>query len=151
MPTASEARMIPLQPMQALSMNDRQKVLPAYTITPLSRKTVVNVAVKDDLGFRVVPRDMEVDGYMVRTMRGDSIFVTQEELVRMKLDRNLVPMVMEGGDDTTVAMQQTAGAQLNEQQQKALDIFTQLVNNNPDFVDKLLGMANAPQGEETQE
>ena len=148
MPTASEARVIPMQPMQALSMNDRQKVLPAYTITPLKRKTVVNVAVKDELGFRVVPREQEVDGYMVRTMRGDSIFVTQEELVRMKLDRNLVPMVMEGGDDTTVAMQQTAGAQLNEQQQKALDIFTQLVNNNPDFVDKLLGMANAPQDEQ---
>lgn len=144
----AEARILPLQPMQALSMDDQRKVLPAYTVTPLKRETVVNVAVKDDLGFRVVPRKQEVDGYMVRTMRGDSIFVTHEELVRMKLDRNLVPMVLDGGDDTTVAVQQTAGAQLNEQQQRALDVFTQLVENNPDFVNKLLAMTEQQPQEE---
>ena len=129
----AQARIVPLQPMQALSMDDRNKVLPAYTVTPLSRKMIVNKAVKDELGFRSVPEERVVDGFMVRTLRGDSIFVLQEDIIRMKLDRNLVPMVVEGGDDTPVAMQQV-GAALSDQQKLALAAVEQLLARDPNIV-----------------
>ena len=79
----------PTQTQQAFSMEQKQKAVPAYTVEPMKRKTVVNRTVKDEIGFRVVPTDVEVEGYMVRTLRGDSAFVTHDDLVRMKLDKNL--------------------------------------------------------------
>lgn len=125
------------KPMQALSMEQKQKAVPAYTVEPMKRKTVVNRTVKDEIGFRVVPTDVEVDGYMVRTLRGDSAFLTHDDLVRLKLDRNLVPLYLEGGDDTPVGMQQQNAALTNKQKQ-TLDILTRLVESDPNIVDKLL-------------
>jgi hypothetical protein len=123
--------------MQALSMDQKQKAVPAYTVEPMKRKTVVNRTVKDEIGFRVVPTDVEVDGYLVRTLRGDSVFVTREDLVRMKLDKNLVPLFIEGGDDTPVGVQQSNAA-LNNRQKQALDAMTRLIESDPNIVDRLL-------------
>ena len=123
--------------MQSLSMEERQKVQPAYTVTPLTRELMQTVAVKDELGFRTVQKKTEVEGYMVRTLRNDSIFVTHEELVRMKLDRNLVPMVVSGGDDNAVAMQENNPA-LSKDQQQALEVMMKLVAQNPSLVSQLL-------------
>jgi len=129
--------------MQSLSMEERQKVLPAYTVTPLKRELMTTVAVKDDLGFRTVQKKVEIDGYMVRTLRNDSIFVTHDELVRMKLDRNLVPMVVAGGDDNPVAMQENNPA-LSQDQQQALDVLMKLVAQNPSLVSQLLNEKAGP-------
>ena len=125
------------KPMQALSMEDKKKAVPAYTIEPLKRKTIVNRTVKDEIGFRVVPTEVDVEGYMVRTLRGDSVFLTHEDVVRMKLDKNLVPLFIEGGDDTPVGMQQMNAA-LSEKQRTALDVLTKLVENDPSLVERLL-------------
>ena len=125
----------------AFTMDESKKPVPAYTIEPMTRKTVVNRTVKDEIGFRVVPTDVEVEGYMVRTLRGDSVFVTHEDLVRMKLDRNLVPMLIEGGDDTPVGMQQNAA--LSGKQQQALEAVTKLLEANPKLVDQLLAQPQA--------
>jgi hypothetical protein len=124
--------------MQALSMDQKQKAVPAYTVEPMKRKTVVNRTVKDEIGFRVVPTEVEVDGYIVRTLRGDSVFVTHEDLVRMKLDKNLVPLFMEGGDDTPVGVQ-PVNAALDKRQKQALDAMTRLIESDPNIIDKLLG------------
>jgi hypothetical protein len=121
----------------AFSMEEHKKPVPAYTIEPMKRKTVVNRTVKDEIGFRVVPTDIEVEGYMVRTLRGDSAFISHDDLVRMKLDRNLVPLLIEGGDDTPVGMQQ-ANAALSAKQKSALDVLTKLIETNPNAVEKLL-------------
>jgi hypothetical protein len=126
------------RPMQALSMDQKQKAVPAYTIEPMKRHTVVNRTVKDEIGFRIVPTDVTIDGYMVRTLRGDSVFLTHEEVVRQKLDRNLIPLLVDGGDDTPVGMQQ-ANAALSTKQKQALDTITQLLETDPALVDKLLG------------
>jgi len=126
------------QTQQAFSMEQKQKAVPAFTVEPIKRKTVVNRTVKDEIGFRIVPTDVEVDGYMVRTLRGDSVFVTHEDLVRLRLDKNLVPLYMEGGDDTPVGMQH-ANAALTNKQKQTLDILTRLVEGDPNIVDKLLG------------
>ena len=128
------------KPMQALSMEQKQRAVPAYTVEPLKRKTIVNRTVKDEIGFRIVPTEVEVDGYMVRTLRGDSVFVTHEDLVRMKLDKNLVPLYLEGGDDTPVGVQQQNAA-LTSKQKQTLDILTRLVESDPNIVDKLLASA----------
>jgi hypothetical protein len=142
--------------MQSLSMEERQKVLPSYTVTPLTREVMSTVAVKDELGFRTVQKKIEVEGYMVRTLRNDSIFVTHEELVRMKLDRNLVPMVVAGGDDAAVAMQENNPA-LSKDQRQALDVLMKLVEQNPSLVSQLLnakadgGDKPAPADEEPEE
>jgi hypothetical protein len=93
--------------------------------------------VKDEIGFRIVPTDVIVDGYMVRTLRGDSVFLTHEDIVRMKLDRNLIPLVAEGGDDTPLGMQQ-ANAALSTKHQQALDAVTKLLENDPNVIEKLL-------------
>ena len=37
----------------AYSMDERKKPVPAYTIEPMKRKTVVNRTVKDEIGFRI--------------------------------------------------------------------------------------------------
>lgn len=129
-------------PMQALSMEERQKVLPAYTVTPLQRKIIRNIAIKDELGFRSVPKEEVIDGYMVRTLRGDSVFVTHDELVRMKLDKNLVPMVVDGGDDTAVAMQSNHPA-LSDQQRNTLDMLSKLVERDPALLERLLTLGEA--------
>lgn len=126
-----------LKSMQALSMEERQKVLPAYTVTPLTREVMSTVAVKDELGFRTVQKKTEINGYMVKTLRNDSIFVTHDELVRMKLDRNLVPMVVAGGDDNPVAMQEN-NPKLSQQQNDALNILMKLVEQNPSLVEQLV-------------
>jgi hypothetical protein len=130
--------------MQALTMDPQKRPVPAYTIEPMKRKTVVNRTIKDEIGFRVVPTDIEVDGYMVRTLRGDSVFVTHEEVVRMRLDKNLVPLYFEGGDDTPAGVQpQTAS--LSNKQQKTLDVLTQLLEKDSNLLDKLmLHMEPAP-------
>jgi hypothetical protein len=125
------------KPMQALSMDEKRKAVPAYTIEPMKRKTVVNRTVKDEIGFRIVPTDVEVEGYMVRTLRGDSVFLMHDDVVRMKLDRNLVPLLMEGGDDTPVGMQQ-ANAAISTKQKQALDTITKLLESDPNVLDKLL-------------
>lgn len=142
--------------MQALSMEERQKVLPAYTVTPLKRELMSTIAVKDELGFRTVQKKIEVDGYMVKTLRNDSIFVTHDELVRMKLDRNLVPMVVQGGDDAIVAVQENNPA-LSQDQRQALDVLMRLVAQNPSLVSQLLnqkaegGEPQTPQPDEDEE
>jgi hypothetical protein len=125
------------KPMQALSMEQQRKAVPAYTLEPMQRRTVVNRTVKDEIGFRIVPTDVIVDGYMVRTLRGDSVFLTHEDIVRMKLDRNLIPLVAEGGDDTPLGMQQ-ANAALSTKHQQALDAVTKLLENDPNVIEKLL-------------
>jgi hypothetical protein len=125
------------EPMQALSMEERRKTVPAYTIEPMQRKTVVNRTVKDEIGFRIVPTDVVVDGYMIRTLRGDSVFLTHEDVVRMKLDRNLVPLLVEGGDDTPVGMQQVNAA-ISSKHKQALDTISKLLESDPKIVDKLL-------------
>lgn len=125
------------RPMQAMSMEQTQRAVPAYTLEPIKRTTTINKAVKDEIGFRVVPTVVEVEGYMVRTLRGDSVFVTQDEVVRLKLDRNLVPLVMDGGDDTTVGVV-PANASLSTKHQQALDILSKLVENDPSLVERLL-------------
>jgi len=125
------------RPMQALSMEQQRKAVPAYTIEPMKRHSVVNRTVKDEIGFRIVPTDVVVDGYMVRTLRGDSVFLTHEDIVRMKLDRNLIPLVAEGGDDTPLGMQQSNAA-LSTKHQQALDAVTKLLENDPNVIEKLL-------------
>jgi hypothetical protein len=127
------------RPMQALSMDQKQKAVPAYTIEPMKRHTVVNRTVKDEIGFRIVPTDVVVEGYMVRTLRGDSVFLTHEEVVRQKLDRNLIPLLMDGGDDTPVGMQQ-ANAALSSKHQQALDAVTKLLESDPNVIEKLLAV-----------
>jgi len=126
------------RPMQAMSMDERKRPVPAYTIEPVKRTTTVNRTVKDDIGFRVVPTVVELEGYMVRTLRGDSVFLTHEDALRMKLDRNLVPMLLEGGDDTPVGMVQANGG-LSDRQKQALEAVTKLLEGDPDIVNKLLG------------
>ena len=135
------------QKQAAYSMDERKKPVPAYTVEPLKRKTVVNRTVKDEIGFRVVPTEVEVEGYMVRTLRGDSVFLSHEDVVRMKLDRNLVPLLIEGGDDTPVGMQQV-GAALSDKQKSALDVLTKLVESDPTLVEKLLASKEPEQVEE---
>jgi hypothetical protein len=125
------------KPMQALSMDDKRKAVPAYTIEPMKRKSIVNRTVKDEIGFRIVPTDVEVDGYMVRTLRGDSVFLTHDDVVRMKLDRNLIPLLVDGGDDTPVGMQ-PANAALSTKHQQALDAVAKLLESDPNVIDKLL-------------
>jgi hypothetical protein len=126
------------KPMQALTMDERKRPVPAYTIEPMRRHTVVNRTVKDEIGFRIVPTDVEIEGYMVRTLRGDSVFLTHEDALRMKLDRNLVPLLVDGGDDTPVGMVQ-ANSQLSDRQKQALEAVTKLLEGDPDIVNKLLG------------
>ena len=133
------------RPMQALTMDEQRKAVPAYTVEPMKRKTVVNRTVKDEIGFRVVPTEIEVEGYMVRTLRGDSVFLQHADIVRMKLDRNLVPLLYEGGDDTPVGMQ-PVGAALSSKQKQALDVVTQLLESDPAIIEKLLAAR-----EQTQE
>jgi hypothetical protein len=130
---------------QAFTMDAKQKAVPAYTVEPMKRRTIVNRTVKDEIGFRVVPTEVEVEGYMVRTLRGDSAFLSQGDLERLKLDRNLVPLFMEGGDDTPVGMQQ-GNAALDKRQKQALDAMTRLIESDPNIVDKLLASS-----EQTQE
>src|SRR5262245_13817173 len=134
------------KPMQALSMDEQRKPVPAYTIEPMTRATVVNRTVKDELGFRVVPTDGLVEGYLVRTLRGDSVFLTHEDLVRMKLDRNLVPLLYEGGDDTPVGMQQNSAA-LTDKQSAALEAVTRLLETDPNIVDRILNVVTKPEEE----
>lgn len=133
------------RPMQALTMDEQRKAVPAYTVEPMKRKTVVNRTVKDEIGFRVVPTEVEIEGYMVRTLRGDSVFLQHADIVRMRLDRNLVPLLYEGGDDTPVGMQ-PANAALSSKQKQALDLVTQLLESDPKMVEKLLAAR-----EQTQE
>jgi hypothetical protein len=114
--------------------------IPAYTVEPMKRKTIVNRTVKDEIGFRVVPTEIEVEGYMVRTLRGDSAFLSQGDLERLKLDRNLVPLYMEGGDDTVVGVQQQSAALSNKQKQ-TLDVLTQLLEKDPKLLDKMLAVS----------
>jgi len=128
---------------QSFSMEQKQKAVPAYTVEPMKRRTVVNRTVKDDIGFRVVPTDVEIEGYMVRTLRGDSVFMTQGDLERLKLDRNLVPLYMEGGDDTVVGVQQQSAALSNKQKQ-TLDVLTQLLEKDPQLLDKMLLASTKP-------
>ena len=133
----------PTQTQQAFSMEQKQKAIPAYTVEPMKRKTIVNRTVKDEIGFRVVPTEIEVEGYMVRTLRGDSAFLSQGDLERLKLDRNLVPLYMEGGDDTVVGVQQQSAALSNKQKQ-TLDILTQLLEKDPKLLDKMLLASTEP-------
>jgi hypothetical protein len=125
------------RPMQAMSMDERKRAVPAYTIEPLKRKTIISRAIKDEIGFRVVPTEVEVDGYLVRTLRGDSVFLSQDEVARMRLDRNLIPLFYEGGDDTPAGVQ-SVNAALSNKQKLALDAMTQLIESNPNIVDQLL-------------
>jgi hypothetical protein len=125
------------KPMQAFSMEQKSKAVPAYTLEPQARTITVNRTVKDEIGFRVIPTQVEISGYMVRTLRGDSVFVSQDEVTRLKLDRNLVPLVMEGGDDTPMGAVQ-ANAALSSKHQQALDILSKLVENDPQLVERLL-------------
>jgi hypothetical protein len=133
--------------MQALTMDENRKPVPAYTIEPMTRKTVVNRTVKDDIGFRVVPTEEVVQGYMVRTLRGDSAFLRHEDVVRLKLNRNLIPLLIEGGDDTPVGMQQNNVA-LSDKQKQALDALTKLIESDPTLVDRLLASKEEPVEEE---
>jgi len=133
--------------MQALTMDENRKPVPAYTIEPMTRKTVVNRTVKDDIGFRVVPTEEVVEGYMVRTLRGDSAFLRHEDVVRLKLNRNLIPLLIEGGDDTPVGMQQNNVA-LSDKQKQALDALTKLIESDPTLVDRLLASKEEPVDEE---
>jgi hypothetical protein len=132
------------KPMQVMSMDERKRPVPAYTIEPMKRHTVVNRTVKDEIGFRIVPTDVEIEGYMVRTLRGDSVFLTHEDALRMKLDRNLVPMLVEGGDDTPVGMVQ-ANPTLSDRQKLALEAVTKLLEGDPDIVNKLLSSVEVEQ------
>jgi len=125
------------RPMQAMSMDERKRPVPAYTIEPVKRTTTVNRTVKDEIGFRIVPTVVEIEGYMVRTLRGDSVFLTHEDALRLRLDRNLVPMLVEGGDDTPVGMVQASGG-LSDRQKQALEAVTKLLEGDPDIVNKLL-------------
>jgi len=125
------------RPMQAMSMDERKRPVPAYTIEPMKRTTTVNRTVKDEIGFRIVPTVVEIEGYMVRTLRGDSVFLTHEDALRLRLDRNLVPMLVEGGDDTPVGMVQASGG-LSDRQKQALEAVTKLLEGDPDIVNKLL-------------
>lgn len=126
----------------AYSMDESKKPVPAYTIEPLKRKTIVSRTVKDEIGFRVVPTEVEVEGYMVRTLRGDSVFLSHEDVVRLKLDRNLVPMLIEGGDDTPVGMQ-PASVAITGKQQQALEAVTKLLEANPKLIEQLLAQSQA--------
>ena len=137
MPDEKQSVSFTERPMQALSMHETKQAVPAYVIEPMKRKTVVNRTVKDEIGFRVVPTDVEIDGYMVRTLRGDSVFLTHEDVVRLKLNRNLIPLLYEGGDDTPVGMQ-PANAALSSKQKNALDVLTKLVESDPSLVERLL-------------
>jgi hypothetical protein len=149
-PTATSVVSFADKPMQAMSMDERKRPVPAYTIEPMKRHTVVNRTVKDEIGFRIVPTDVEIEGYMVRTLRGDSVFLTHEDALRMKLDRNLVPMLVEGGDDTPVGMVQ-ANNQLSDRQKQALEAVTKLLEGDPDIVNKLLGSVEQVDADEKDE
>jgi hypothetical protein len=135
------------KPMQSFDMTEKQKAVPAYTIEAVKRKTVVNRTVKDEIGFRIVPTDVEVDGYMVRTLRGDSVFLLHDDVVRLRLNRNLVPLLMEGGDDTPVGMQQVSAA-LSDKQKQSLDVLTKLIESDPSLVERLLASKDASVDEE---
>ena len=135
------------KPMQSFDMTEKQKAVPAYTIEAVKRKTVVNRTVKDEIGFRIVPTDVEVEGYMVRTLRGDSVFLQHDDVVRLRLNRNLVPLLMEGGDDTPVGMQQISSA-LSDKQKQSLDVLTKLIESDPSLVNRLLASKDASVDEE---
>jgi hypothetical protein len=81
---------------------------------------------------------------MVRTLRGDSVFLMHDDLVRLKLDRNLVPLLVEGGDDTPVGMQ-NANAALSTKQKTALDLLTKLIESDPSLVERLLAEKEQPE------
>jgi|KBSMisStandDraft_5_1062788.scaffolds.fasta_scaffold00843_4 hypothetical protein len=130
------------KPMRAMTMDEQKRPVPAYTIEPMKRTTIVNRTIKDEVGFRNVPTEVEIDGYMVRTLRGDSVFLTHEDALRMRLDRNLVPMLLEGGDDTPVGMVQASGG-LSDRQKQALEAVTKLLEGDPDIVNKLLASTEA--------
>jgi len=65
------------------------------------------------------------------------VFLTHEDVVRLKLNRNLIPLLYEGGDDTPVGMQ-PANAALSSKQKNALDVLTKLVESDPSLVERLL-------------
>ena len=137
----AETPVVSFKQSAVFSMDESKKPVPAYTIEPMKRKTVVNRTVKDEIGFRVVPTDVEVEGYMVRTLRGDSVFLSHEDVLRLKLNRNLVPLLIDGGDDTPVGMQQNTA--LTGKQQQALEAVTKLLENDPKLVERLLGQPQA--------
>jgi len=70
------------------------------------------------------------------------VFLTHEDALRMRLDRNLVPMLLEGGDDTPVGMVQASGG-LSDRQKQALEAVTKLLEGDPDIVNKLLASTEA--------
>lgn len=127
------------QKMQSVSMEQQQQARPAYTIEAASRTTIVNKAVKDELGFRIIPTEEKLDGYIVKTFRGDSVFLKHEDVLRLKLNRNLIPMVVDGGDDTAVGMMPNAA--LSDKHKTALEVLTQLLDKNPALVEQLLAQS----------
>jgi len=62
--------------------------------------------------------------------------------VRMKLDRNLIPLLIDGGDDTPVGVVQPQ-THLTDRQKQALEAVTKLLEGDPDIVNKLLGTEGA--------
>lgn len=94
-----------MQMYSAPSMNPQAAIRPAFTLQPMQRKTVRTVAVKDESGFHTKEIEEVIDGYMIRTMRGDSAFVTADEVRRMKYDR-LIPLMKPGQDDPVGIIEQ---------------------------------------------
>lgn len=136
--------------MQALTTDPAApQPRPAYTIEPMTRKTLVNKAVKDDMGFRIIPTEVTYEGYMLRTFRGDSVFLKHDDLVRLKLDKNLIPMVMPGGDDTPVGMVKNNA--LSDKQRTTLDILTQMLERDPQLLERLMAMSQTDETEEKVE
>lgn len=74
------------------------KVKPAFSLRPVTRSVKRTIAVKDDSGFTTKVVEENESGYMLTTLRGDSAYVTLDDLRRMGYDKD-VPLLLEGSDE----------------------------------------------------
>jgi hypothetical protein len=75
---------------------------PAFTLTPMTRKQKKTICKRDDNGFEMTEVEVEVDGFLVHTPKGNSTFLTLKELRRRKMD-TMIPYINDLGD--VLAMQ----------------------------------------------
>jgi hypothetical protein len=100
---------------------------PAFTITPVKRTRVETRAKKDDQGFVTYEHEVEEDGFMVKTRRGDEVFLSSlAEVKRLGLDK-LVPLISDASPDDPVGYMEPnlgapmySAAQVDDMVQKAV-------------------------------
>ena len=86
----------------ARSMQAEQVARPAFTLTPMTRTRTEMRAKKDENGFVTYPVEVTDEGFMVKTRRGDEVFLTSyAEVQRLGLDK-LVPLIADNAPDDPV-------------------------------------------------